>query len=102
MYRYLLFVGLSFFVFGWLLTLLKQEELSHFHYKYLWAFDRALFVTLMLICFTYLSGFERFRQPLFMAVGQETFVIYVVHAIILYGAITGLVCVPILKTNYRL
>lgn len=88
-YRYLLFAGLSFFVFGWLLTLLKQEELSHFHYKYLWAFDRALFVTLMLICFTYLSSFERIRQPLFMAVGQETFVIYVVHAIILYGAITG-------------
>lgn len=88
-YRYLLIVGLSFFIFGWLLTMLHPEQLTYHHYKYLWAFDRALFVALMLICFTYISSFERLRPRLFMAVGQETFVIYVVHAIILYGAITG-------------
>lgn len=88
-YTYLLSVGTIFFGLGWLVTLFGQENLAHYHYKYLWSFDRALFVTLLLMLFTYLSSFERFRPRLFMAVGQETFVIYVVHAIILYGAITG-------------
>ena len=54
-----------------------------------WAFDRAFFVAILLILFTYISGFERFRPKLFMAVGQETFAIYVIHAIILYGAVIG-------------
>ena len=88
-YRYLLSIGLIFFLIGWVFTIIYNGDLTHFHYKYLWAFDRSFFVALLLIGFTYLSGFERLRHPYFMAVGQETFVIYVIHAIILYGAITG-------------
>ena len=88
-YRYLLWVGLIFYLLGWVITLIYNEDFIYFHYKYLWAFDRTLLVTILLILFTYLSGFERMRHPYFMAVGQETFSIYIWHAIILYGAITG-------------
>jgi hypothetical protein len=88
-YRYLIGMGLAFYLVGWVMTFIYNGDFTHFHYKYLWAFDRAFFVALLLILFTYLSGFERLRHPYFMAVGQETFAIYVIHAIILYGAITG-------------
>jgi len=71
------------------MTFIYNGDFTHFHYKYLWAFDRASFVAILLILFTYLSGFERLRHPYFMAVGQETFAIYVWHAVILYGAVTG-------------
>lgn len=88
-YRYLIGMGVAFYLVGWVMTFIYNGDFTHFHYKYLWAFDRAFFVALLLILFTYLSGFERLRHPYFMAVGQETFAIYVIHAIILYGAITG-------------
>jgi hypothetical protein len=88
-YRYLIGAGIAYYLFGWIMTFIYNGDFTHFHYKYLWAFDRAFFVTLLLILFTYISGFERFRPRIFMAVGQETFAIYVIHAIILYGAITG-------------
>jgi len=88
-YRYLIWMGLFFYLIGWVMTFIYNGDFTHFHYKYLWAFDRAFFVALLLIFFTYISGFERFRPRLFMAVGQETFVIYVLHAILLYGAIIG-------------
>lgn len=88
-YRYLLVIGLVFFSFGWLLSFVYGGEPVYIHYKYLWAFERAFFVCLLLMAFTYLSGIERLRHPYFMAVGQETFTIYIVHAILLYGAITG-------------
>jgi peptidoglycan/LPS O-acetylase OafA/YrhL len=88
-YKYLIVMGLVFYMIGWAMTFIYNGDFTHFHYKYLWAFDRAFFVAILLILFTYLSGFERFRPKLFMAVGQETFAIYVIHAIILYGAIVG-------------
>ncbi len=88
-YRYLIGAGIAYYLFGWIMTFIYNGDFTHFHYKYLWAFDRAFFVTLLLILFTYISGFDRFRPRIFMAVGQETFAIYVIHAIILYGAITG-------------
>jgi hypothetical protein len=88
-YRYLIAVGLTYYLVGWIMTFIYNGDFTHFHYKYLWAFDRSFFVAILLIFFTYISGFERFRPSIFMAVGQETFAIYVLHAIILYGAITG-------------
>jgi peptidoglycan/LPS O-acetylase OafA/YrhL len=88
-YRYLIGMGLAFYLVGWIMTFIYNGDFTHFHYKYLWAFDRAFFVALLLILFTYISGFERLRHPYFMAVGQETFAIYVLHAVILYGAIKG-------------
>jgi surface polysaccharide O-acyltransferase-like enzyme len=88
-YKYLVVMGLVFYLIGWAMTFIYNGDFTHFHYKYLWAFDRAFFVAILLIFFTYLSGFERFRPKLFMAVGQETFAIYVIHAIILYGAVVG-------------
>lgn len=88
-YRYLLALGILFYILGWLFSFVYGEDPIYTHYKYLWAFDRTLFVCVLLIAFTYLSGIERLRHPYFMAVGQETFTIYIVHAILLYGAITG-------------
>lgn len=88
-YRYLIAMGLAFYFIGWIMTFIYNGDFTHFHYKYLWAFDRAFFVAILLMLFTYLSGFERLRHPYFMAVGQETFAIYVIHAILLYGAVTG-------------
>ena len=88
-YRYLIGVGLTYYFVGWIMTFIYNGDFTHFHYKYLWAFDRSFFVAILLMLFTYISGFERFRPSIFMAVGQETFAIYVLHAVILYGAITG-------------
>lgn len=88
-YRFLFLIASSFYLVGWVLTFIYSDNYIDFHYRYLWAFDRTLFISLMLLCFTSISQFERWRHPYFMAVGQETFTIYIVHAIILYGAITG-------------
>lgn len=88
-YRYLIGVGVAYYLFGWIMTFIYNGDLTHFHYKHLWAFDRAFFVSILLIFFTYLSSFQKLRPALFMAVGQETFAIYIIHAVLLYGAISG-------------
>ncbi|MEN9700060.1 MAG: hypothetical protein RLZZ301_1258 [Bacteroidota bacterium] len=88
--RFLLVIACLFYALGWLISFWIEPTASAAHFHYCWFFDRVLFVHLLIVFFSYLSQFERLRHPDFMRVGQETFFIYNVHAVLLYGAVTGI------------
>lgn len=85
-------LSLSAFAIGWLFTLLSwltpQYQLSA-HPQNLWYFDRLGFVFLLFTVFIPMSEWRIAKSPLFLGMGQNTFFVYVAHAILLYGAFIG-------------
>lgn len=89
-YLFLILSGLAFHSISLFLMLFNGDVLNPSVNPYPWLFERVFHVTLLLAVLTYLSSFSKLRPPFFMVIGQETLVIYVLHAMVLYGAVTGL------------
>jgi hypothetical protein len=90
--KYTLLLSLGAFVLGWLFTFLSwltpQYQLSA-HPQNLWYFDRLGFVFLLFTVFIPVSEWRIAKSPVFLGMGQNTFFVYVAHAILLYGALVG-------------
>jgi hypothetical protein len=90
--KYTLLLSLGAFALGWLFTFLSwltpQYQLSA-HPQNLWYFDRLGFVFLLFTVFIPVSEWRIAKSPVFLGMGQNTFFVYVAHAILLYGALVG-------------
>ena len=90
--KYTLLLSLGAFALGWLFTFLSwltpQYQLS-VHPQNLWYFDRLGFVFLLFTVFITMSEWRIAKSPVFLGMGQNTFFVYVAHAILLYGALVG-------------
>lgn len=90
--KYTLFISIGAFMIGWLFTFLSwltpQYQLSK-HPQNLWYFDRLGFVFLLFTVFIPMSEWKISKNPVFLGMGQNTFFVYVAHAILLYGALVG-------------
>lgn len=90
--KYTILLSLGAFALGWLFTFLSwltpQYQLSA-HPQNLWYFDRLGFVFLLFTVFIPMSEWRISKSPLFLGMGQNTFFVYVAHAILLYGALVG-------------
>ena len=87
----LLFAIVSFSL-GWILTVLSwytPQFIQSTHPQNLWYFDRLGFVFLLFTLFILLAEWKIAKHPLFLGMGQNTFFVYVAHAILLYGAFIG-------------
>lgn len=80
------------FALGWILTFLSwyTPQFQHStHPQNLWYFDRLGFVFVLFTLFIPLAEWKTAKNPLFIGMGQNTFFVYVAHAILLYGAFIG-------------
>jgi hypothetical protein len=90
-------VGLLFktfaFNFTWMLdSLLSQNgtfEFAHFHLAH-YSVARFGEVIVLIGVLIWIEKYLHFKMPLFLKIGQNTFAIYVIHIIILYGGIFGI------------
>lgn len=90
--KFTLLFAIASFLLGWVLTVLSsytpQFQLST-NPQYLWYFDRLGFVFLLFTLFIPLAEWKIAKNPMFIGMGQNTFFVYVAHAILLYGAFIG-------------
>ena len=90
--KYTFFLALGAFALGWIFTFLSwltpQYQMSS-HPQNLWYFDRLGFVFLLFTAFIPMSEWRVAKNALFLGMGQNTFFVYVAHAILLYGALVG-------------
>ena len=90
--KFTLLFAIASFLLGWVLTVLSsytpQFQLST-NPQYLWYFDRLGFVFLLFTLFIPLAEWKIAKNPIFIGMGQNTFFVYVAHAILLYGAFIG-------------
>lgn len=90
--KYSIYISIGAFTIGWLFTFLSwltpQYQLSA-HPQNLWYFDRLGFVFLLFTVFIPMSEWKISKNPVFLGMGQNTFFVYVAHAILLYGALVG-------------
>lgn len=90
--KYTIYLSVVAFALGWIFTFLSwltpQYQLS-VHPQNLWYFDRLGFVFLLFTVFIPMSEWNISKNPVFLGMGQNTFFVYVAHAIILYGALVG-------------
>ncbi len=80
------------FALGWIFTFLSwytPQFLHSTHPQNLWYFDRLGFVFVLFTVFIPLAEWKTSKNPLFIGMGQNTFFVYVAHAILLYGAFIG-------------
>jgi hypothetical protein len=68
------------------LTHLEESHLNLAHYN----LARFGEVTMLIALFLWIENYTTFKAPLFLKMGQNTFAIYVIHIIILYGGIFGI------------
>jgi len=90
--KFSILFAVSSFAIGWGFTFLSWLT-PHYQYaanpQHLWYFDRLGFVFLLFTIFIPLSEWKVAKYPLFIGMGQNTFFVYVAHAILLYGAFIG-------------
>ena len=87
-----IFFAVISFAMGWFLTFLSwyTPQFQHStHPQNLWYFDRLGFVFVLFTMFIPLAEWKIAKNPLFIGMGQNTFFVYVAHAILLYGAFIG-------------
>jgi len=90
--KFTLIFAISSFSLGWILTVLSwytPQFMHSTHPQNLWYFDRLGFVFLLFTLFILLAERKIAKNPLFLGMGQNTFFVYVAHAILLYGAFIG-------------
>ena len=84
--------AIASFALGWIFTVLSwytPQFQQASHPQNLWYFDRLGFVFLLFTLFIPLAEWKTAKNPLFLGMGQNTFFVYVAHAILLYGAFIG-------------
>ena len=84
--------AVSSFAIGWgftFLSWLTPQYQQAANPQHLWYFDRLGFVFILFTLFIPLSELKAAKQPLFIGMGQNTFFVYVAHAMLLYGAFIG-------------
>jgi len=90
--KFSILFAVSSFAIGWGFTFLSWLT-PHYQYaansQHLWYFDRLGFVFILFTIFIPLSEWKVAKYPLFIGMGQNTFFVYVAHAILLYGAFIG-------------
>ena len=90
--KFTLLFAIASFSLGWILTVLSwytPQFIHATHPQNLWYFDRLGFVFLLFTLFIPLAEWKIAKQPIFLGMGQNTFFVYVAHAILLYGAFIG-------------
>ena len=88
-YFFLGIAGLFFHIISVGIFLFNNYFTNHSQTLYLWVYERIFQISIVLMLLTYLSQFKVFQSTYLLAIGKETLVVYVLHAILLYGAITG-------------
>lgn len=81
----LIVISSFIFIFYLLGLIFQQVDFSKVMY---WAFQLML-IGMLLLTLLWLETKYQFKGSLFATVGRNTLVIYFVHAVVLYGAITG-------------
>jgi hypothetical protein len=89
--KFTIILAISSFALGWILTILSwfTPQFEQSHPQNLWYFDRLGFVFLLFTLFIPLAEWKTAKNSLFLGMGQNTFFVYVAHAILLYGAFIG-------------
>jgi hypothetical protein len=90
--KFTLLFSIASFSLGWMFTVISwytPQFIQSTHAQNLWYFDRLGFVFLLFTLFIPLAEWKTAKHPLFLGMGQNTFFVYVAHAILLYGAFIG-------------
>jgi hypothetical protein len=90
--KFTLLFSIASFSLGWIFTVLSwytPQFQQSTHPQNLWYFDRLGFVFLLFTLFIPMAEWKKAKHPLFLGMGQNTFFVYVSHAILLYGAFIG-------------
>jgi hypothetical protein len=93
-------IPLSFFVLGIFLTFLYTKIVYSFlevigdarnSFNYLgttnWLFERLGWVLLFIAVLSFIDVFFKIKDSLFLKIGQNTFIIFIVHMMLLYGVL---------------
>lgn len=99
---YTLILGFTIVAFGRLLgqfiDILTQNK-TEFFAKKSWVYDRLGEALILLSVLIFIERVIKIKNNLFLKFGQNTLPIYILHVIILYGAITGYSLKNLFKAN---
>jgi uncharacterized membrane protein len=89
-YIFLLSCGLFFHLISVLIYWIYSDYNDQKQILFLWVYERIFEISLLILFLTFLSKFKFLQSKYLLGIGKETFIVYVLHAILLYGAVTGM------------